>query len=164
MKHLRQNKTPLILVTFICLLLIGSFVYIKQPLLPPDEKAFQTYIHHLKQLQQTSSSVTLEESVPVPWDRLYIFSPYTDKEALYKAVGYKWRDITVAERDDAFYYIFMKADQVVMTYNGSEFYIQADLNPLDFGKTNPVVIKNGENRVYEMSMYNHQLSLKEKRH
>jgi hypothetical protein len=62
---------------------------------------------------ETVETVNLSHITPFEWDVVYSFGPYTPKDMVYDAIGYKWDDIreTVSEGMDQI--VFLKDGKVV---------------------------------------------------
>lgn len=65
------------------------------------------------------SGITLQEMTDFDWDSMYYFTPYTDKEAAEKAIGFSSDDILDnLSSDDSVYALFVKDREVVCQMQG----------------------------------------------
>lgn len=90
-------------------------------------------------------NISLSKLTPFKWDKAYVFDTNTSPEAIYKTIGYKWKDIKKAESEDMVQMIFMNNKKVVCHLYGYEQLLLADFN---FDKSE---FKNGVVTIYPNS-------------
>jgi len=104
---------------FISALVIIAILVVLKPF---EKDIWDVNAHKLrKSFQPISGSAIIDdfsEWVPFEWDRLYSFPPYTSKEIIYEAIGYKWEDITETLDEGMNQVIFIKDGKVVCYIHG----------------------------------------------
>lgn len=69
-----------------------------------------------KQLQRGPGAVIdFTEVAPFPWDRLYIFGPYTTDEEIHRCLGFRWQGVwwtSIRESDGVNLVVFRRGEKV----------------------------------------------------
>ena len=64
---------------------------------------------------QDTTPISLAQSTEFPWDRVFIFEPYTPYEDVLRVIGTRWEGVKqtgIATRDDAVLLVFMRSGEV----------------------------------------------------
>ncbi|MCT4595639.1 MAG: hypothetical protein N4A57_15430 [Anaeromicrobium sp.] len=116
---MRIRKTYAIVSIFV---LICSVIILVNPF---KEKVWDLNSKLLRKevlsLEQTDKRINLSRLTPFQWDRIYSFSPYTSKEEIYKALGYKWDYACETLNEGMDNVIFTKDKEVVCYLSGYPF-------------------------------------------
>jgi len=79
----------------------------------------------------SSTSINIKSLTSFPWNKAYLFAPYTPQEKINKQLGVKFKDASkIYKRDDIYLLVFLNADSVIhyseIKRQHCDFYIKDD--------------------------------------
>lgn len=104
-----KSKTIAALFLCVALLLAGGYLLIGNPVVWMNNRRLGRAVRAV-----TAGTVTLNEVVPFSWDAVYTFGPYTSKQEIETAVGFKSAAIKANDINEGMVYLlFVRQDRVV---------------------------------------------------
>lgn len=83
-------------------------------------------------LDKDQYEIDINALTDFPWDKAYIFTPYTPKEHVTKKLGFNWRNsIGIDYRDDINLIVFVKGKRVVKYIELSRKYGDFDVQDIE---------------------------------
>ena len=70
---------------------------------------------HERITRRDDTPISLARATEFPWDRVFIFQPYTPYEQVVDAIGIPWEGVQrsgIATRDDAVLWVFMRSREI----------------------------------------------------
>ncbi|THE12991.1 hypothetical protein E1I69_08945 [Bacillus timonensis] len=97
-------------IILIGIIVIAGFLQFKKDLWDKNEELLQ---ENVLKIGQSVETIDLTEVTPFEWDKVYSFSPYTPREAIYETVGYKWDRIQETVNEGMNQIVFLQDGKVV---------------------------------------------------
>lgn len=76
-----------------------------------DDYAGELY-REIASIKSGVDQIKMTDITTFKWDKAYVFNSNMTKEKIYEKVGYEWRDIAKADKDDALQVVFMDGKKV----------------------------------------------------
>jgi hypothetical protein len=97
-----------------------------------DENSRQALAAEVAKAQQQSRMADFAKAVPVEWETLFMFAPYTDRKRIEEQLGFRWpeADKAAIQDSDMFWlFVFVKDHRVVTWVD----FVRADGDPINLG-------------------------------
>jgi len=97
-----------------------------------DEKSQQALAAEIAKAQQQHRFADFAQAVPIEWDTLFMFAPYTERRRIEEQLGFRWPDADRAatQNNDMFWlFVFVKDHRVVRWVD----FVRADGDPINLG-------------------------------
>jgi hypothetical protein len=95
-----------------------------------DEKSRQALDTEIAEAQQQSRVADFAKAVPIEWDTLFMFAPYTDRQRIEEQLGFRWPEAERAaiQSNDMFWLFVFVKDHGVVTWVD---FVRADGDPIN---------------------------------